>query len=178
MAASAVFARLGYERSTMADIAREAKTTRPTVYAYFASKEAIFTVLTEQLRDTFVAIQDVPDDLSPAEIIRHADIEYLRAYTSNLALLTIISHQSLGDPAMQGLWEEVHGRANRRHLRFLERLVENGVADPVAPLETISEAITGLVMRFSQLVAADPSRFDALGDDMVTLHLSMLGLRR
>lgn len=177
VAASHVFARLGYARSTIADIAKEAGTTRPTVYAYFSSKDRIFQVLTERLRDSFLEIQEVPEDLPPVEIIRRGDLGYLRIYTSNIGLLTIIQHQSLSDPAMHGLWEEVHGRVNRRHRRFLERLVESGQADPVAPLETISEAITGLVMRFGQLVAANPSRFDALGQDMVRLHVEMLGMR-
>lgn len=69
------------------------------------------------------------------------------------------------------------GRATQRHLHFLERLVDSGQADPVTALETISEAVTGLVMLFSQLVAANPSRFDALGEQIVQLHVQMLGLK-
>lgn len=176
-AAATVFGRLGYARTTMSDIAKAAGTTRPTVYAYFSSKEEIFHVLTERLRDAFLAIQEVPEDLPVFEIIRRGDIGYLHAYSSNMALLTIVQHQSLSDPAMQGLWEDVHGRATRRHRRFLERLVENGQAEPVASPEVISEAITGLVMRFGQLVATDPARFDVLAADLVQLHVQMLGLR-
>lgn len=176
-AAATAFGRLGYARTTMGDIAKEAGSTRPTVYAYFSSKEGIFHVLAERLRDTFLAIQEVPEDLPTVEIIRHGDIGYLRAYSSNMALLTIVQHQSLSDTAMQGIWEDVHGRATRRHRRFLERLVESGEAEPVTSLETISEAITGLVMRFSQLVATDPSRFDSLAEDLVQLHVQMLGLK-
>src|ERR1044071_4081959 len=41
-AAAAVFIRLGYDKTTMSDIAEEAGTSRRTVYLYFKGKEKLF----------------------------------------------------------------------------------------------------------------------------------------
>ncbi|WP_185995965.1 TetR/AcrR family transcriptional regulator [Nocardioides campestrisoli] len=175
-AAAGVFTRLGYTRTTIADIATEAGSTRPTVYSYFSSKEDVFRRLAERVRDQFTAAQRVPEDLPADQIIRLADIGYLRSYSENAGLLTILQHQALADPSMSDLWQEMHTRINRSHIRFMERLVEEGEAVPAASLDSIANAVNGLVMRFSQLVADDPSRFDKLADDLVRIHLAMLGL--
>jgi AcrR family transcriptional regulator len=174
--AARVFMRLGYARTTMADIASEANSTRPTVYSYFTSKEDIFRRLAERVRDEFAAAQRVPEELPADQIIRLADIGYLRSYVANLGLLTIVQHQSLADPSMSDLWREMHTRINRTHIRFMERLVAEGDAVPAASLDAIANAVNGLVMRFSQLVLEEPAAFDKLADDLVRIHLSMLGL--
>ncbi len=48
-AALTLFARHGYQRTTMADVARAAKVSRATLYLKFADKTAIFANLAEQL---------------------------------------------------------------------------------------------------------------------------------
>lgn len=48
-AAIRVFLRYGYARTTMADIAREARLTRPTVYGSFPDKEHIFAAVVEKM---------------------------------------------------------------------------------------------------------------------------------
>jgi AcrR family transcriptional regulator len=176
-AAADVFTRLGYTNTTIADIAQAASSTRPTVYSYFSSKEDIFRRLAERVRDGFAASQRVPEDLPADEIIRLADTHYLRAYSDNVGLLTIIQHQSLSDPGMRDLWQELHKGVNRSHVRFMERLVAEGIATPAASLESIANATNGLVMRFAQLVDEDGLQFDRLADDLVRIHFAMLGLR-
>lgn len=175
-AAAEVFTRLGYTRTTIADIATAAKSTRPTVYAYFASKEDIFRRLAERVRDQFAASQRVPENLPVEQIIRLTDIGYLRAWTENLGMLTVVQHQSLCDPSMSDLWQEMHTRINRVHVRFMERLVARGDASPAASLDSIANAVNGMVMRFAQLIDGDPSQFDKIADDLVRIHLAMLGL--
>ena len=51
-AALAVFARKGFRRATMAEIAREARVSTGNIYRYFASKNALFDAL---VSDAFVA---------------------------------------------------------------------------------------------------------------------------
>jgi AcrR family transcriptional regulator len=59
-AAARAFARGGYHATTMQDIAREAGYTPPSLYAYFAGKEQIFTELAALLSREFVAVFDEP----------------------------------------------------------------------------------------------------------------------
>lgn len=174
--AAAVFTRAGYAGTTMTDIALASGTTRPTVYAYFSSKEEVFRHLTERVRDQFLAIQHVPADLPAAEIVEQTDIQYLRAYTLNEGLLTAIRQQALADPAMGQLWREVHERGNRRHVRFIRRIAAAGEAEPAGSPEAIAEAVTGMVMRFSELIVQDPRRMESLSRELVDLHLRLLGL--
>lgn len=48
-AARALFARYGYKRTSIDDVAREAGIAKGTVYLYFASKEALYRALSEDL---------------------------------------------------------------------------------------------------------------------------------
>src|ERR671921_2625438 len=50
-AAGRVFARLGYEAASVEDIAFEAGVGKPTVYRYFAGKEALFEAVFERALD-------------------------------------------------------------------------------------------------------------------------------
>ena len=59
-AAARAFARGGYHATTMQDIAREAGYTPPSLYAYFAGKEQIFSELAGLLSREFVAVFEEP----------------------------------------------------------------------------------------------------------------------
>lgn len=54
-AATRVFARYGYRRATMTDIAREAGMSRPALYLVHANKGALLRALAEHLRDAALA---------------------------------------------------------------------------------------------------------------------------
>jgi AcrR family transcriptional regulator len=49
-AALTVFARYGYQRASMADIAREAGVSRPSLYLWFENKPALFNALADHLK--------------------------------------------------------------------------------------------------------------------------------
>lgn len=53
-AAMLMFQRYGFRRSSIDLIAGEAKVAKPTVYAHFADKNALFVAVTERLMDTIV----------------------------------------------------------------------------------------------------------------------------
>lgn len=54
-AAMAVFARYGFKRASMADIAAEAGVSRPALYLWFRSKQDVLRSLAEQLRESALA---------------------------------------------------------------------------------------------------------------------------
>jgi len=54
-AAKAVFARYGFKRASMADIAAEAGVSRPALYLWFRSKQDVLRSLAEQLRELALA---------------------------------------------------------------------------------------------------------------------------
>ena len=175
--AEGTFCRLGYARTSIAALAADAGVTRPTVYAYYPSKEDVFRALAERVRAEFLALQERADTSSPVATARSAVELYFDASLRHRGMLTVIAHQALADPAMRDLQDEIHGRANRRHTRFLQRLADAGAIGPAAPPETVSEAITGVTLRFADLAADDPDRAPALRRELVDVYLALAGLR-
>jgi AcrR family transcriptional regulator len=176
-AAERVFCRLGYARTTIGSLATEAGVTRPTIYAYFPSKDDVFNALVDRVSREFLTVQEQADASSPRDTARTTLTAYLDTYIRHVGMLTIIAHQALADPEMQRLRAEIHERANRRHTRFIERLVEQGLArTPIAPA-LVSEAVTGVVMRFAEEAAGQPSRQPELTEALITLYTELIGLR-
>ncbi|MBN2018195.1 MAG: TetR/AcrR family transcriptional regulator [Candidatus Cloacimonetes bacterium] len=75
-AAEEVFARFGYKKTTMEDIAAEAQIVKATLYYYFPSKEVIFGEVIRKDSQLFQAKLD--DAVSKA----HTPEEKIRAYVS------------------------------------------------------------------------------------------------
>ncbi|RZB14207.1 TetR/AcrR family transcriptional regulator [Streptomyces sp. F001] len=109
-AARSVFEQRGYARTAIADITAAAEVSRATFYVYFASKEAVFGVLAGEVRDRFLAAQELDglDAEDPYAVAEATIAAYLDAYVENLAFLTVLEHQAITDPAMYALREEIH----------------------------------------------------------------------
>lgn len=177
-AAERAFCRLGYARTTMAALAEEADVTRPTVYSYFPSKDEVFRALAERVHREFLALQEQAVSELPVITIRKALDAYLDAVTRHRGMLTVIAHEALTDPVIEGLRTEIFARVNRRNASFLRTLAANGLVKPVAAPEIISEAIAGIVLRFSEELAAHPDRRGQLTDDLFELYLAVTGFVR
>jgi AcrR family transcriptional regulator len=175
-AAGTVFPELGYSATTMADLARAAGVTRPTVYAYFDSKRDVFGALALAVKDDFLHLQEQTGADDPGDTAANALAAYLDATVHHLGVLTVLAHQALSDPEMRRLRAEIHDRANRRHTRWIERLAAAGLAHPVVPPAVVSEAVTGVVLRLAEQVATSPGRRDELAAHLVTLHRALAGL--
>jgi AcrR family transcriptional regulator len=64
-AATALFLRYGYARTTMADIAKATGLTRPTLYLSFPDKETVFEAVVNTMIDT--KLQEIRDGLKTRE---------------------------------------------------------------------------------------------------------------
>jgi AcrR family transcriptional regulator len=175
-AAERVFGRAGYAHATIAAIAAEAGVTRPTVYAYFQSRDEVFHSLAERVRDEVLQLQEEADTSSPVAIARSTLTALLDVFVRHHGMLTIIAHQAISDPRARTLHDDIYGRTNRRHARFLDRMAALGHADLAVPASLLAEAIIGTVGRFADLVTAAPDRQERLARDLVSLYLRLTGL--
>lgn len=177
-AAQRVFERRGYTRTTIADITAEARVGRATFYVYFASKEEAFTVLAHHVCDRLLAAQeitsDAPDD--PYVVAEVTNAAFLDAYTANLAFITVLEHQSLTDPEIQALRDEIYSRPLHRTARYIERLVDQGVAHPAASPEAVARASIGIVALFAPVVAQEPARRSEAITHITAMFLRLLGI--
>jgi AcrR family transcriptional regulator len=177
-AAGLAFSRLGYARTTVADITERADVSRATFYVYFASKDDVFRVLTERLRDAFLDAQEAhgADQGDPVAVATAAVTEFVDVYANNLAFITVLEHQALTDEDLRGMWQGIRERLLRRMTRFVERLVADGIAHPLAPPGMVATAASGIAIRFAPLIAASPGDRTLLLGHLIPLYLQALGI--
>jgi AcrR family transcriptional regulator len=177
-AAKVTFSQLGYARTTVADITERADVSRATFYVYFASKDDVFRVLTEQLRDAFLAAQEAhgadPDDHVAVAVA--AVVGFVGVYTGNPAFITVLEHQALADEQLRAMWQGIRERLLKRTTQFVRHLVREGVAHPVAPPDMVATAASGLAIRFAPLIAASPDDRPQIMRHLVRLYLQTLGV--
>jgi AcrR family transcriptional regulator len=177
-AAKDAFSALGYARTTVADITDRAEVSRATFYVYFASKDDVFRVLTEQLRDEFLEAQRAraADRDDPVGVATAAVTDFVDIYAANLAFITVLEHQALTDPQVRALWQGIRERLLKRVVRFVRTLVADGVAHPLAPPDMAATAASGMAVRFAPLIAARPADRDQIMGHLVCLYLQTLGI--
>ena len=177
-AARQAFSDLGFARTTVADITERAEVSRATFYVYFASRDDVFRVLTEQLRDEFLEAQRArsADRHDPVAVATTAVTEFVDVYAANLAFITVLEHQALTDLQLRALWLGIRERLLKRVTRFVRRLVADGVAHPVAPPDLVATAASGMAVRFAPLIAAQPASRDQIMGHLVRLYLQTLGV--
>jgi TetR/AcrR family transcriptional regulator len=174
--AGRVFARLGYARTTIADITGEAEVSRATFYVYFASKADVFRAVALGVRDRFLAAHELPDVHDPYELAHTSSAAYLKAAVDHRELLTVIEHQGLADPDIAQIWRELRERPLQRTARYITRVTAEGLARPAAPARMIAEAIYGMFMHFAHMVTAEPAEYDQAVEHLTAMYLRLLGL--
>src|SRR5690349_18099392 len=70
--ARAAFLELGYERTSMAEIATRVGGSKATLYGYFPSKEALFLAIIEQLGEQYITPALTELEESPEADVRTA----------------------------------------------------------------------------------------------------------
>ncbi|MCD2195951.1 TetR/AcrR family transcriptional regulator [Actinomycetospora endophytica] len=176
--AVAVFARRGVDAASIGELAEAAGVTRPTVYAHFGAKNEIFRALAHRVRDEVLDAQAVTGTDDPAAIARTVVTDYLDLTVRHLRVLELLAARARTDPDCAALQVEILDRVHRRNTRFVARLAADGLADPVIAPEQVSEAITGIVRRFAEIVDAAPERRSELAEAAVAAYLRLGGLSR
>ncbi len=179
-----VFARDGFLKARIGDIAVEAGVSYGAFYHYFDSKEAIFREIAEEMEVTLLSIDEVPrSDSSPFdayERIRHANRSYLSAYRRHAAIMRVIEEVSRYD-------EEVRGVRDRRQDQFaarlhasIERLQSEGQADPDVDGAYAAMALGGMVAAFAAALfgAGAPFEFEQAVEQLTILWANALGIAR
>lgn len=176
--AALIFTRLGYARTTVADITAEANVSRPTFYVYFASKAEVFTEVATRVREEFLSAHEIPgvDESNPYAPGRASSAAFLAAYSANNDLLTVIEHQAIADPAIAQVWAEIQQRPTRRVARYIRRLAADGLAHPAAAPDLIAEAVVGMFARFGHSAPADQEAFDDLVEALTAMYLRLIGV--
>jgi AcrR family transcriptional regulator len=93
-AAKRVFARKGFQATTIADVAKSARLSYGAVYWYFASKDDLFHALMDQqaeaLREHIAAALDGVGDGDPEVLLRHSIRAIFEFFESDKALVRLL----------------------------------------------------------------------------------------
>ena len=161
-AASRVFARKGME-ATMGEIAAEASVSHGLAYHYFASKEAIFRTLAEQLMSpaltTMQRLLEQPG--TPGERLAFLISMLVEGRRDHPEFFQLLS-QVLGDETTPPDLREQIGRQYQVFREVLRQLIVEGQASfevaPGDPDQLVTLVITYLD-GLSRLAGHDPERF-------------------
>jgi len=93
LVAKGVFLELGFERTSMDEVASRAQASKRSLYAHFESKEKLFLAIIELVRDLFLSRIREPSAYSakPAEALEAFCARYLEAllYESSIKMLRV-----------------------------------------------------------------------------------------
>ncbi len=125
--AERLFRQLGYQKTTVADIAKELKMSPANVYRFFESKKAINEAVAERLmREVEAAIGRIAASDAPAAL-RLREIARVMA-GMNTALYTGEQRMhEMVEVALSESWHVVKGHIERKSAVF-ERVIADGVA--------------------------------------------------
>jgi len=127
-AASKVFARYGYDKTTLEDIGKAVNLNKTSLYYYYKNKETLFTEIILGESELYMAQlqQKASKKKSTEDKIVHYLLERIRYYHQvvNLHQLSIEALQ-LVEPMFHALYQDVL----LRELKFLSEILEKGVKE-------------------------------------------------
>jgi AcrR family transcriptional regulator len=149
-AAAQLFARRGYEATTVQDIAAAAGVSKPMVYRHFESKRELCMTLLERRRDELAAApldefldpDHQPDDRLPAMLEAwFAHVEQ-HPHSSRLLLQDIV-----GDDDIRALQRELRARQRAADVALLREFAPHLPESELEPLgEVVRSSLSGLAL--------------------------------
>jgi AcrR family transcriptional regulator len=124
-AAKSMFLEKGFDAANMDDVAAKAGTTKPTVYAHFATKEALFAAVVELVRGLYLDKLKEPSAYAaePAEAVARFCARFLELASCQVAVgfqrmaLATAGHSP---ELTRAVYDTVYGEAWRALARYLK----------------------------------------------------------
>lgn len=171
-AARHVFAQNGFEGTTVADVARQARVASGTVYLYFASKLDLFAALNARLLEVIVSAMrdaDAPPDLREGTSARIHAVFAASIEHRDLLRLVFLNPDPRTEVARR------MRRADEKRLRPLAELLRGGMeagvvrrADPALLAKLVNGVtITALYQCFVQSDGSDAQAYEELVTAMI-----------
>jgi len=139
-----VFAKHGYEGSSVEEIAKRAKVSKPIIYEHFGGKEGLYAVIVDREMDYVVRrITEAISSGSPRQRVERASLaflSYVRDHPDGFAVLSQDSPLSSSRGTISSLLNDM---AERVGDVFVSALKEAGYDPKAAPI--YANALVGMV---------------------------------
>jgi AcrR family transcriptional regulator len=178
--ARAVFERDGFLDSKITSITSAAGVAAGSFYTHFASKDAIFEALVDEIHDATLH----PDlkDLSPPgdriATIEATNRAYLELYRRNARLFALVDQVAEIDDHFRAIRLDRSRAFAERNARAIARFQDEGVADAALDPLATAHALDAMTSRMANLVFVHgfDMTFDALVDTLTHLWVNALRL--
>lgn len=152
-AARAVFEKKGFLETYVSDICAEAGSAHGTFYIYFKSKEDIFYALVDRIAANRQQTTTVPEDVEGTVADRFAYTlrQYFSDIHANSRWTRIVEQVATLDDKMREHRLEIRKDFRDRVLHGIQRLQDQGLADPGKHAEITAEAIVSMLHNFAYM---------------------------
>ncbi len=166
-AATNIFLEQGFVRATVDDIALKAGITKQTVYARFASKNALFEALVNRLVTMLFEPTDVPQDIdgAPRTVLLQFAMEVVSKLREPAAqrLFAVVAAESREFPELVSrFWQDGPGRFRVRLRAYLDEQVARkamNIPDIDFAVEQMVSLLSGPLV--ARIVLKRPGFFDS-----------------
>ena len=189
-AATALFTKAGYARTSMEAIAKQAGASSKTIYSRFASKEEVLQAVVKRLFDRAMSGDSglsnaTATSADPRSYLQEVgrDLANLSRASATAGLNRLIMAEAFQVPELARLFIELHERARAMVREPLERWRAAGTLPDVADLDTAAVIFVEMVASLPRLRAllGKPLRqeeVDRLVTSAVDIFLRGCGYRR
>lgn len=148
-AARTIFARDGYVKSRLSDIADEAGKSVASFYNYYDSKEELLVDIAADFDEELQALVAKPfrSGLEVDEALRQSISDFWYHYRRRLPEVVGIFHASLVDPAFAARWRKIRTNGTVTIARGIRQAQADGFAPGIDPLIAAS-ALSGMMEHF------------------------------
>lgn len=154
--ALALFARLGYERATIREIAREAGVSQGLMYNYFRSKQDLLrAIFLRNLRDVEESFAQALPNASPEERLESMVRGSFQVLRLNLPFWTLSYGVRFQPAVLAGLGEDVLTWSDAIRAELETRLRDVGAPDPSVGARALFATIDGAAQHY----ALDPDGY-------------------
>ncbi|MGE0326254.1 MAG: TetR/AcrR family transcriptional regulator [Polyangiaceae bacterium] len=167
----AVFAKHGYESTSVEEIAREAKVSKPIVYEHFGGKEGLYAIIVDREMDSlYQRISDAIARGSARTRFEQAVLAFLTYVEDEPDGFAVLTRDAPMQMRGRGMPSVISDLGTRVRDIFNEQFKTLGYDAKVAPI--YAHALIGMVTLVGQWWGADPKRFKK---EVVASHLAAIG---
>ncbi|MGB5812161.1 MAG: TetR/AcrR family transcriptional regulator [Polyangiales bacterium] len=139
-----VFAKHGYEGTSVEEIAKRAKVSKPIIYEHFGGKEGLYAVIVDREMDYVVRrITEAISSGSPRERVERASLAFLRYVRDHPDGFAVLSQDSPLSSSRGTISSLLHDMAERVGDVFALAFKEAGYDPKAAPI--YANALVGMV---------------------------------
>ena len=166
-----LFAKKGYENTSIEEIAQQAGVTKPIVYEHFGAKEGLYAAIVEREMDDLVGRMTASiSEGSPRARFEKALLAFLGYAQEQPAGFAVLARDTPSSVGRRGLTRVIDDLADRVGEVFAEAFASAGYTPKVAPI--YANALVGMVTQVGQWWAAEGKAFSI---DEVARHVGALG---